>query len=78
MLMLSSIECLGPAIALLLSPPDKVQRSDGTKVVLQKKLGNKEEFVALLKLSITRRVSSSLRRAALANSTIVVGPPCVS
>ncbi|KAF9019647.1 hypothetical protein BDZ89DRAFT_1139200 [Hymenopellis radicata] len=51
-----ALQCLGPAIALLLSPPDKIQRSDGTKVVLQKKLGNKEELIALLKLSITRRV----------------------
>ncbi|KAF8886272.1 hypothetical protein CPB85DRAFT_1566842 [Mucidula mucida] len=51
-----ALQCLGPAIALLLSPPDKVQRSDGIKVVLQKKRGDKEELIALLKLSITRRV----------------------
>ncbi|KAF8912269.1 hypothetical protein CPB85DRAFT_1434539 [Mucidula mucida] len=51
-----ALQCLGPAIALLLSPPDKVQRSDGIKVVLQKKRGDKEELITLLKLSITRRV----------------------
>ena len=36
-LILLSIECLAPVVALLLTPPEKVQRTDGVRVNMQSK-----------------------------------------
>lgn len=52
----SLAECIGPAIGALLTTPDKVQRTDGTKVHIAKPLSTKEELKALLKLSYDRRI----------------------
>lgn len=46
-----SPECLGPAVAMLLSPPHKVQRRNGTKVKLLAKIPAKEEVKETLKLA---------------------------
>jgi hypothetical protein len=43
-------ECFGPAVACLLSPPDKVQRRNGTKVQLSERISSKAEIKALFKL----------------------------
>lgn len=41
---------------MLLSPPDKVQRKDGTPVKLVPKISDKEEIKALGKLMVTKKV----------------------
>jgi hypothetical protein len=51
-----ALQCLGPFVALLLSSPEKVQRLDGTKVVIASKLGFIDETKAVLKLWATPRV----------------------
>ncbi|OAL47410.1 MFS general substrate transporter [Pyrenochaeta sp. DS3sAY3a] len=45
------LQCLGPAVAMLLSPPHKVQRRNGTKVKLLAKIPAKEELKETLKLA---------------------------
>lgn len=45
-----SIQAVGPFIAAMLSPPDKVQRSDQTKVVVNLPQGLKTELWAMWKL----------------------------
>jgi MFS family permease len=51
-----ALQCLSVPVALLLSPPEKVQRSDGTKVVVRAEKSFKAEFVALWKTSCQRKV----------------------
>ncbi|KAK7687853.1 hypothetical protein QCA50_009072 [Cerrena zonata] len=49
-----ALQCLSVPVALLLTPPEKVERSDGTKVQAQKKVAFKQNFVDLWK-SLKRR-----------------------
>ncbi|GAA5872286.1 hypothetical protein JCM8547_004801 [Rhodosporidiobolus lusitaniae] len=55
-----TLQCLGPAVGALLTPPGKVQRTDGTKVHIAKPLSNKQELKALWKLSWDKRVLLSI------------------
>ncbi|KAH9894625.1 MFS general substrate transporter [Xylariomycetidae sp. FL2044] len=41
------LQCLGPGAALMLSPPEKVQRRNGTKVQLAERIPDLEELKAL-------------------------------
>ncbi|GJN91804.1 hypothetical protein Rhopal_004827-T1 [Rhodotorula paludigena] len=50
------LQCLGPAIGAFLTPPEKVQRTDGTKVQLATKLSTKAELKQLGQLSLDRRI----------------------
>ncbi|BGP45069.1 hypothetical protein JCM10450v2_000886 [Rhodotorula kratochvilovae] len=50
------LQCLGPAIGAFLTQPEKVERTDGTKVQVSRQLSDKEELKALAKLSFDRRV----------------------
>ncbi|KAF2157740.1 MFS general substrate transporter [Myriangium duriaei CBS 260.36] len=43
-----TMQCLAAPIALLLSPPEKVQRSDGTRVIVRAEKSFKAEFKALV------------------------------
>lgn len=45
-----ALQCIGPLVALTLSRPEKVQRSDGTKVVLNLTGGVRSELKAVWKL----------------------------
>ncbi|ORY40624.1 hypothetical protein BCR35DRAFT_46279 [Leucosporidium creatinivorum] len=51
-----ALQCAGPLIAFLLSEPDKVQRFDGTKVVMSSNYSILKECKAVLKLWATPRV----------------------
>ncbi|TVY91998.1 UNC93-like protein [Lachnellula willkommii] len=51
-----SLQCLGPFVAMLLSPPHKVQRKDRTKVDLGEKISDKDELKALGKLIISKDI----------------------
>ncbi|KAF2500056.1 MFS general substrate transporter [Lophium mytilinum] len=44
------LQCFGPAVGCLLSPPEKVQRRNGTKVQLSERIHTKDEIKAVLKL----------------------------
>ena len=46
-----ALQCLACPLALALSPPEKVQRSDGSKVVIDKEKSFKAEFKALWRVS---------------------------
>lgn len=46
-----ALQCLSVPLALALSPPDKVQRSDGSKVIIKAEKSFAAEFKALLKVS---------------------------
>jgi hypothetical protein len=46
-----ALQCIACPLALALSPPSKVQRSDGTKVVIQRESSFKNEFKALWRVS---------------------------
>ncbi|RMD42342.1 hypothetical protein DV735_g2795, partial [Chaetothyriales sp. CBS 134920] len=50
------LQCVAAPIALLLSPPDKVQRADGSRVIVRAEKSFKAEFVALLQASKKREV----------------------
>lgn len=45
-----ALQCLAAPIALLLTPPEKVQRADGSRVIVKAEKSFKEEFVALYKV----------------------------
>lgn len=45
---------MGPAIAMLLSPPEKVQRSNGTKVQLIERVADGIELKETLKLMLRK------------------------
>ncbi|KAH6871420.1 major facilitator superfamily domain-containing protein [Thelonectria olida] len=45
------LQCLGPALSFLLSPPEKVRRRNGTRVQLTKRLSDVEELKALGRLA---------------------------
>lgn len=47
-------ECLGPAVAMLLSPPQKVQRRNGTSVKLLPRIPAAVELKATLKLMLRK------------------------
>ncbi|KAL1588676.1 hypothetical protein WHR41_02613 [Cladosporium halotolerans] len=51
-----ALQCLSVPIALALSPPEKVQRGDGSKVIVRAEKNFKAEFVALGKASMQRNV----------------------
>lgn len=46
-----ALQCLAAPIALLLTPPEKVQRADGSRVIVKAEKSFKAEFVALYKVS---------------------------
>ncbi|KAF2017507.1 MFS general substrate transporter [Aaosphaeria arxii CBS 175.79] len=48
------LQCLGPAVAMLLSPPEKVQRRNGTKVKLLPHVPAGEEIRETLKLMLRK------------------------
>ncbi|KAF8866242.1 DUF895 domain membrane protein [Acephala macrosclerotiorum] len=50
-----ALQCLGPFVAMLLSQPKYVQRTDRTVVDLGKKISTKKELKALGKLAIGRK-----------------------
>lgn len=52
-------EATAPFAAMLLTPPDKVEREDGKKVDMGPKISTWDEIKASYKLLITKRVSSS-------------------
>jgi hypothetical protein len=47
-------ECLGPAVAMLLSTPDRVQRKNGTQVKLLPKVSAKVELKETSKLVLRK------------------------
>ena len=51
-----ALQCVAAPVALLLSPPEKVQRADGSKVVLDREKSWKDEFLALWNTSKNRHV----------------------
>ena len=51
-----ALQCLSVPVALLLSPPEKVQRADGSRVMVRAEKSFKAEFVALWKTSCQRKV----------------------
>ncbi|UPX16442.1 uncharacterized protein EKO05_0006841 [Ascochyta rabiei] len=50
------LQCLAPAVAMLLSNPEKVQRKNGTKVKLMPKIPAKVEFAETLKLLLRKEM----------------------
>ncbi|EHY58949.1 hypothetical protein HRR83_001788 [Exophiala dermatitidis] len=48
------LQCLGPAIAMLLSPPQKVQRGNGTKVQLVERVADSIELKETLRLMLRK------------------------
>lgn len=52
-----ALQCVAAPAALLLSPPEKVQRADGTRVVLEKRGTWKEECLALWRTSKNRHIA---------------------
>jgi MFS family permease len=50
------LQCLGPFVALLLSLPHQVQRSDGTPVLLNLNPNVKSELLAMVKILKTKKV----------------------
>jgi hypothetical protein len=44
-----ALQCVACPLALALSPPDKVQRSDGSKVIIKSEKSFKDEVKALLR-----------------------------
>ncbi|TQN66648.1 UNC93-like protein, partial [Colletotrichum shisoi] len=51
-----ALQCMSVPLALALSPPEKVQRSDGSKVIIKAERSFKAEFQALLRVSMRRDV----------------------
>lgn len=51
-----ALQCLAVPVALLLSSPENVQRSDGTKVLVRAEKSFKDEFKALWKASGHRKI----------------------
>ncbi|KAJ6017282.1 DUF895 domain membrane protein [Penicillium sp. IBT 35674x] len=51
-----ALQCLAVPVALLLSPPEKVQRDDGTAIVVRPEASWKEEFQALWRTCKLRSV----------------------
>ncbi|KAL3419878.1 DUF895 domain membrane protein [Phlyctema vagabunda] len=49
-----ALQCLSIPIALLLTPPEKVQRSDGSKVIVRAEKSFKAEFKALWRLTYNK------------------------
>jgi len=47
-------ECLGPAVALLLSNPDKVQRKNGSKIHTLPRIPASIEFKETMKLMLRK------------------------
>ncbi|UNI22253.1 hypothetical protein JDV02_008158 [Purpureocillium takamizusanense] len=51
-----ALQCLAAPVALLLSPPGKVQRTDGSKVIVRAEKSLRAEFVALWKASLRKDI----------------------
>ncbi|KAJ6442372.1 major facilitator superfamily transporter [Purpureocillium lavendulum] len=51
-----ALQCLAAPVALLLSPPDKVQRTDGSKVIVRAEKSLKAEFAALWRASLRKDI----------------------
>jgi hypothetical protein len=49
------IECLALPFAFLISPLERVVRSDGTRILVSEKLGSKQEF-KLIKVTMTSKL----------------------
>lgn len=56
-----ALQCLAAPIALFLTPPEKVQRADGSRVIVKAEKSFKAEFVALYQV----RIVFDCRRALL-------------
>lgn len=52
-----ALQCLATPLAIFLSPPEKVQRSDGSKVKIVLQDSWRAEFLELWKLSRQKHVS---------------------
>ncbi|KAH7368707.1 major facilitator superfamily domain-containing protein [Plectosphaerella cucumerina] len=50
------LQCLGPALAFLLSPPEKVRRRNGTRVAKIERISDLEELKALGRLMIRKEL----------------------
>ncbi|QDS73432.1 hypothetical protein FKW77_008558 [Venturia effusa] len=50
-----ALQCLGPFVALLLTPPSKVQRKDGVQVDMSITNGNRKELLLTAKLFFSRK-----------------------
>ena len=57
-----ALQCLSVPVALLLTPPEKVERSDGSKVQPPKKVPFKQNFVDLWKSLKRREVCEPVRQ----------------
>ncbi|KAL6407597.1 Major facilitator superfamily transporter [Ilyonectria robusta] len=51
-----ALQCVAAPLALALSPPEKVQRSDGTRVIVKAEPSLKAEFKALWKVSTRKQI----------------------
>lgn len=51
-----ALQCLSVPVALALSPPEKVQRADGSKVIVKAEKSFKAELIALGKASMQRKI----------------------
>ncbi|KAF4962570.1 hypothetical protein FSARC_9348 [Fusarium sarcochroum] len=51
-----ALQCVAAPVALLLSPPEKVQRADGSEVIVKAEKSFKAEFKALYKASMRKDV----------------------
>ncbi|KAF2995022.1 hypothetical protein E8E14_003819 [Neopestalotiopsis sp. 37M] len=48
------LQCLGPAVAFLFTPPEKVRRKNGTRVQIAERLSNKAEARGLLQVFLRK------------------------
>ena len=51
-----ALQCVAAPVALLVSPPEKVQRADGSKVVMEARTSFKDELTAIWATSMRRDV----------------------
>lgn len=51
-----ALQCIACPLALALSPPDKVQRADGSKVIIKAEKSFKDEFKALWRVSTRKDI----------------------
>ncbi|SMR52632.1 unnamed protein product [Zymoseptoria tritici ST99CH_3D1] len=55
-LVFTALQCLAAPIALLLTPPEKVQRADGSKVIVRAEKSFEAEFVALKNVCMRKNI----------------------
>ncbi|KAL2753083.1 hypothetical protein ACRALDRAFT_1058753 [Sodiomyces alcalophilus JCM 7366] len=51
-----ALQCLGPVVTMLLSPPEKVRRRNGTRIAPVKRISTVEELKAFAKLTIRKEM----------------------